>query len=220
MFQSFNGIRWGVLSFHVWGVTDSVELGPSPVVWASDAEVVAPCVVFWDGGVWLQPARNPPRAALTSPRAWRLVTDSMGHCSASQEGNAYAVWLLRRYMSSLHHWPVNGVYAGTLDHVAIEATNGNLTADEWNRSTRDAVGEYLETTTETTRVNGTLIPDSRIVECSKQNIELTDLVTLSTNLPDEALHVLRTVLQEGDVPANADLSFVERLDSVETCTTR
>lgn len=117
------------------------------------------------------------------------------------------------------YWAVNGVYAGTLDHVAIESTNGNLTADEWNRSTRADVGEYLETTTDTTRINGNLIPNSVIVECIKQNIELRDLVTLGTELPDEARDVLRRVLQEGDVPANADLSFVERLDQVQTCTT-
>jgi hypothetical protein len=115
------------------------------------------------------------------------------------------------------HWVLRGTYSGALDQVAVEATDGTLTTNGWNQSTRAEVGEYLENTTNTTRVGGSLVPNTKIQKCVTENIGVGSLWKLSSDLSADAVAALRTIVTEHRLPDDVDFSFVENVESVNTC---
>lgn len=115
------------------------------------------------------------------------------------------------------YWVTHATYSGALDQVAIEAAEGNLTASDWNESARENVGEYLETTTNTTQVDGRLVPNTKVVDCVNDNLDTASLLSLAGDLSMEAVDALRTILTEQRIPENTDLSFVETVDGVNNC---
>jgi len=115
------------------------------------------------------------------------------------------------------YWVTHATYSGALDQAAIEATEGNLTTDDWNESTREDIGEYLETTTNTTQVDGRLISNTKVMDCINENLDKDSFLRLPGNLSTEAVDALRTLLTEQQIPENTDLSFVENVDSVNNC---
>lgn len=115
------------------------------------------------------------------------------------------------------YWATKRTYSGVLDQIAIEATEGNLTVGGWNESVQKELGEYLETTTNTTRIGGQLVSDSQLVQCVEENLGLQTLWKVTTDISAEGIDAVKIILRKQRVPDNVDLSFLEKVESVNDC---
>ena len=115
------------------------------------------------------------------------------------------------------YWVTHGTYSGVLDQIAIEATEGNLTTSGWSISTQEDVGEYLEGVTDSIQIGGSLIPDSKVIECVDENLDTRSLLSLGSDLSTEALGALETILREQQIPQDTDLDFLKDTDGVSSC---
>lgn len=114
------------------------------------------------------------------------------------------------------HWLVRGTYTGALDSLSKSAIEGNITAEGWNESVRRDVGKYLDSRTEATFVGDKLASESKVLNCVNRNLDGVNL-DLVTKYSKEAISTLRTILEEGKLPENTDLSFLTEIDDVNNC---
>jgi hypothetical protein len=115
------------------------------------------------------------------------------------------------------HWVVRGTYSGALDGVAREATEGNLTTEEWNESTRREVGAYVGNSTSATQIGSKLVPESKVIDCVSRNLGLGNLWKLRDELSKDGLEAIQTILREQTLPEDVDLSFLTDINKVDRC---
>lgn len=115
------------------------------------------------------------------------------------------------------HWLFRETYSGALDAVSKEAIAGNLTVDGWNPTVRREVGRYIGNKTDTALVGRRLVPETKVMTCITENLNVETLWKQREQLSKQAFDTLRVILSKQRLPENSDLSFLRKVDSVNRC---
>lgn len=147
--------------------------------------------------------------------ATRYVSQQVGLMRLSRVCGYKCVGLVQSEI----HWHIRGTIHDSVDLGAEYIVEKDLAETEWDESTEEEVREYIEDVTEGTIVDGYLIHREQLVDCAESRVTLEDVPSYALELGRDVGDALETILTDGELPDNIDISQLTEVDEIRECVT-